>query len=231
MEIKAKNFISYTALLTSIFAFVAFVIAVITSPITGPLCRSSCIGYPYNDIISRFPNDYYWMFFVIIFMIFYLILFACLQYVAKGDKKLFANIATIFATMATVIIISCYFVQISVIQPSLINGETAGIALMTQYNPHGVFIALEEIGYIIMGISFLFAALTFSKSNRLESAIRWVFMLGFALTMVIFILIASVMGLHREYIFEVIAIMITWVTLVINGALLAIFLRLTARNK
>jgi hypothetical protein len=28
------------------------------------------------------------------------------------------------------------------------NGETDGLSILTQYNPHGIFIALEEIGYL-----------------------------------------------------------------------------------
>lgn len=225
MKISTKKFSFYTAILTSVFALVTFVVAVMTLPITGPFCRSNCISYPYSDIASRFPGDYYWMFLVIIFMVLYLVLFICLQHFAQEEKRLFAHIATVFAMMSAAIIISCYFVQISVVPPSLINGETAGIALITQYNPHGIFIALEEIGYIFMGISFLFVALTFSNQTRLENAIRWVFIMGFALTIAAFTLVAIVMGLHREYIFEVLSIMITWLTLAVNGTLLAIFLK------
>ena len=30
--------------------------------------------------------------------------------------------------------------------------------MLIQYNPHGVFIALEEPGYLVMSLSFLFMA-------------------------------------------------------------------------
>ena len=166
----------------------------------------------------------------IIFLILYVILFACLEQFASVERKLFGRIATVFAIMSATIIVSCYFVQISVIQPSLINGETAGIALLTQYNPHGVFVALEEIGYIFMSISFLFAGLIFSNKSRLENVIRWVFILGFIFTLAAFTLIVISLGLHREYIFEVAAITITWPALMINGALFAFFLRQPMRE-
>lgn len=225
MKIDTKKFSFYTAILVSIFALITFIVASTTIPITGPFCRSNCISYPYNNVLSQFPKDYYWMFLTIVFMTVYLILFICLEYLAKEEKKLFAKIATIFAAMSAATIILCYFVHISVIQPSLINGETAGISLISQYNPHGVFIALEEIGYLLMSVSFIFAALTLSNKSKLEKIIRWVFTAGFILTITAFILIASSLGLHREYIFEVAAITITWFTLIINGALIAIFLR------
>jgi hypothetical protein len=34
------------------------------------------------------------------------------------------------------------------LQPSLLAGETEGIAMLSQFNPHGLFIILEEPGFI-----------------------------------------------------------------------------------
>jgi hypothetical protein len=163
------------------------------------------------------------MFFAIVFLLLYVVLFVSLQHLSSKENRLFAQIATAFAIMSGIVLVSCYFVQITIIQSSLVYGETEGIALLTQYNPHGIFIALEEIGYLFMSISFLFAGLIFSNKSRLENAIRWVFILGFVLTMAVFMYIASSLGFHREYIFEITAITITWFTLIINGVLLAIF--------
>jgi len=225
MNIDTKKFCFYTTLLMSVFALATFVIAVMTPPLSGPLCQSNCISYPYTDIISRFPRDYYWMFFAIIFLLLYMVVFVSLQHLSSKENMLFTKIAAAFALISGAIVISCYFVQLTVIQSSLIYGETEGIALLTQYNPHGVFIALEELGYLLMGISYLFAGLSISKNSRLEKVIRWVFILGFVLTTAAFLYIAGSLGFHREYIFEITAITITWFTLIINGALLAIFLR------
>jgi hypothetical protein len=41
------------------------------------------------------------------------------------------------------------------------KGETDGIALITQYNEHGLFIAMEELGYITMSIALVFPCLCF----------------------------------------------------------------------
>jgi hypothetical protein len=51
-----------------------------------------------------------------------------------------------FALIAAGVLLSIYFVQFSVVPVSLMNGQTEGIALLTQYNPYGVFIVLEELG-------------------------------------------------------------------------------------
>ena len=61
------------------------------------------------------------------------------------------------------------------------KGETEGIALISQYNGHGIFIAMEELGYIIMGLSFLFLTPVFNRINRLERTIRWCFPAPFIL--------------------------------------------------
>jgi uncharacterized membrane protein YidH (DUF202 family) len=68
-----------------------------------------------------------------------------------------------------------YFIQLAVVQPSLLKGEIEGLSLFSQYNPHGVSIALEDIGYLMMGVAFLFIAAAFGRRERLERAIRLTF--------------------------------------------------------
>jgi hypothetical protein len=49
--------------------------------------------------------------------------------------------------------------------------ETDGLALFTQYDPHGFFIALENLGYLILSAAFLFVGAAFGRANRLERSI------------------------------------------------------------
>jgi hypothetical protein len=102
------------------------------------------------------------------------------------------------------------------------SGETEGITLLTQYNAHGVFIILEELGYLLMSLSFLFMAPVFVNKNRLESAVRWVFVISFALTVIAFTLISINYGLDRQDRFEVAVISIDWLVLIVNGVLLSL---------
>jgi hypothetical protein len=125
-----------------------------------------------------------------------------------------------FALISSGILVSNYFLQLSVIQPSLLNGETDGILLLTQYNPHGLFIALEEIGLLFMSLTFLFMAFVFS-GNRLENSIRWIFLGSFLLSVISLVIISAIHGIHREYHFEVYIISICWLTLIIQGILLS----------
>jgi hypothetical protein len=105
------------------------------------------------------------------------------------------------------------------------NQETDGIALLTQYNAHGIFIVLEELGYLLMSLSFLFLAPVFTNKGRLASVVRWVFIAGFILTMVFLAVISINYGLAREDRFEIADISIDWLVLLINGVLLSLLFR------
>ncbi|MEZ4862770.1 MAG: hypothetical protein R3C14_15750 [Caldilineaceae bacterium] len=42
------------------------------------------------------------------------------------------------------------YVQLMVMPPSFLKGKIARLSLFSQYNPHGVFIALEDISYLMV---------------------------------------------------------------------------------
>jgi len=140
-------------------------------------------------------------------------------------KKIYNRIALSFALIAAGILLSDYFIQFSVVPISLMDQETDGIVLLTQYNPHGIFIVLEELGYLLMSLSFLFLAPVFTNEGRLASVVRWVFIAGFVLAMVFLAVISINYGLDREDRFEIAVISIDWLVLIINGVLLSLVFR------
>jgi hypothetical protein len=84
---------------------------------------------------------------------------------------------------------------------------------------------LEELGYLLMSLSFVFLAPVFADKGRLASVVRWVFIAGFVLTMA-FLAVSSInYGLAREDRFEIAVISIDWLVLVINGVLLSLLFR------
>jgi hypothetical protein len=83
----------------------------------------------------------------------------CIHHNAANDKKVFSQIGLSFALIYATIITIDYFVRLAVIEPSIVSGETAGLSLFAQYNPHGIFIGLEGLGYLMMSVAFLFTAL------------------------------------------------------------------------
>jgi len=218
---------AYAALLTSVLTLVTFGIAIATPPLSGPWCTDSCFSYPYADIAERFPRDYYWMYAAMFQLMVYVVLLACIyDYTVKG-KKLYSLLGLCSGLIATTILFVDYFVQVSVIQPSLMAGETDGIALLTQFNAHGAFIALEEVGYLLMSVAFLCLVPVFS-GGKLEQAVRCVFASAFALTFLSLVLVSSLYGIQREYRFEVVAISVNWIALIVSGILLSVVFRRSA---
>lgn len=231
---KSKNFIwlaRYLALFASLMTIIAFGIAIFTPPISGPFCTRSCIDYPFTNIISRFPRDYLWLYPAIIMLLAFIALIVCIHHYARDDKKVFSQIGLSFSIISATILIIDYYIQISVIQPSIEKGQIDGIAILTQYNPHGIFIALEEIGYLIMSLAFLVLVPVFSNKSRLEKTIQWILFLGFVLTISSFLIISAHNGINREYRFEVAAITINWTVLIIIGILLSRIFKQSEKDK
>jgi hypothetical protein len=221
----------YTSILTGAATVVTFIVAFLTEPLSGPFCvANSCFKYPYLDMVSRFPADYVWMYCAIAWLLLYTVFMTCIHRHVDGEKKTLSQIGLSFAVMSALILLANYFIQLSVVQPSLLNGEFDGIALITQYNPHGIFIALEELGFILMSMAFLFMAPVFAK-GKLEKAIRLIFIGSFALTVISFIAISILYGISREYRFEVAVMSINWLTLIVSGILVGIMFRRSEKSK
>lgn len=131
--------------------------------------------------------------------------------------------------MAATIIGIDYFIQFQVVEPSLRHTETSGLALFTQYNPHGLFIALEDLGYLTLCVAFLFVGVAFPRTSRLARVIRWFFVMSALLGFATFAGIAWHFGLEIEYRFEVAIITITWISLLVAGLMLSFFFRGSAK--
>ena len=227
-QLNTSKFGFYISMITTIITVVTFAMAISTPPLSGPFCTGSCFEYPFSDIASRFPRDYFWMYPAIVLSLFYLVMMVSIYQITPGSKKVFAMVGVSFATMSALILSIDYFIQVSVIQPSLLAGETEGIALLTQFNPHGIFIVLEEIGFFLMIISFFALFPIFDGKSSLEKTIRYTAIISFILAIVSFTLVTIIHGIHREYIFEVIIISITWLELILLGILFTLYFK---RNK
>ena len=215
----------YVATATATLAAVALGLGVMAVPIAGANCRKDCISYPYLDTVDRFPRDYLWMYFAVVMVVAYLLFMVSLRTVAAAPRGLVGQMAVVVAVASTVVLVATYFTQSSVVPASIAAGETEGIALITMYNPHGLFIALEEIGYLLMSVSFLLAALMVTGAGRMVRAIRWIFGVGFILPFLALIAYAAAYGLNRQDHFEVAAIAVDWCVLIVNGILVALLLR------
>jgi hypothetical protein len=225
-QTETANFVGfYSAIILTIVTIITFGFALIAVPISGANAPGGGLPYPYLDTLKQFPKDYLWMYGAIILILTYIVLMTALHSKADHERKIFSQISLIFTIISAAILLMDYFLQLAVVPVSLITNETAGLTLITQYNPHGVFIALEELGYILMSLSFLFMAPLFIKKGRLESFIQWIFIIAFVLTILSLVMISIQYGIERKDRFEVVVISIDWLVLIINGILLSVFFK------
>jgi hypothetical protein len=210
----------WSAILTAMLAVLFFAVGFAT-----PL-RS--VAYPYEIGLASFvPFDYLWMYPGFLLAPIFLVLISSIHASAPADKKVFSQLGLAFATIYAAMVSTDYFIQLTVVTPSILKGETAGLSLFTQYNPHGIFVALESLGYLMMSLTFLFTAAVFT-GGRLEHALRWIFATGFALA-VGFLLGLSALG-YDIVTFEVAIITINCTTLIVSGILLSILFRRIRRH-
>ena len=215
----------YFAVLTTAVTIITFALAMTAIPISGAHCPGGCVEYPYLDTVSRYPRDFLWMFPALLLLLAYVALMVSIHHYVDGHRRIFSQIGLSFAMIAAAVLLVDYYLQLSVVPVSLMNAETEGLAMLIQYNPHGIFLALEELGYLTMSLSFLFVGAALSSRSRLESAIRWIFIIGFALAILALSIISIRYGLERVDRFEVVVLSIDWLILIINGLLLSILFK------
>lgn len=217
-----RRLLFWTAVSTAAMALAALAIGVTTLPRSGPNCRSACIGYPYTGGAEFAPRDYWWMYPGSLVALQAVALLMTLPRRHGAAAALAARMSVVLAAIAAGALVTDYAIQLTVIQPALIKGETDGIGLLSQYNPHGVFIALENVGYLLLGLAFAAAGLATAARSRLERVVRGVFGAGGTLTVIALIGYALAYRADLEYRFEVAAIAIDWLVLITTGILLGL---------
>lgn len=216
----------FISILVSSLTLLTFGLALLAVPIAGKYCPENCITYPFLDIVDQFPKDYLWMYPATVLALVFVALVAAIHQAAAADKKIFTLIGLCFAVMSSTILAIAYFVQVSVIQPNLELGQTEGIALLTMYNEHGVFIALEDIGYLLMAAALGCMAPAFDGRSLGERIVKWTFAAAPVLTILALVFYSFRYGIYRGYTFEVAAISINWLALIIgDAALIGVFKR------
>lgn len=217
------------AISLALLAAAAFALGIATPPRTGPWCTSGCIAYPYAEVAQFFPRDYFWMAPAILLPPLFTMLAACVHVCARPSVRPLSLLGLCCAAVAAGVIALDYFVQILVIQPSLLNQEADGIALLTQYNPHGLFIALEDLGYLWLGAAFPFLAAALPSAIKPARSIRWILVAASILVVLSFFAMAGRFRSEMAVPLELALITIDWTTLIVSGILFALFFRRARR--
>ena len=225
LERQPSRLVLWVAVLTALTAVVSLAMAITTLPHSGPYCRSDCVGYPYSDAAAFVPRDYLWMYPALVLTLLAVVLMESIHHQLALSRGLLSRIAVAFTTMGGAILVVDYAGQLTFLQPALLLGETEGLSPWSQYNPHGIFIALENVGYGLLSFAFLFVgAAMLGTPWKLWPAAGWVFVCGGALVLAALVLYSTIYRLRLEYRFEVAAIGVTWLVLIAAPVLLSIAL-------
>ena len=200
---------------------ITFGLAIIAVPISGANVVGEGIPYPYMDTLGQFPRDFIWQLAAILQLMLFIWLFSIFPQAVENSHRHHADTAKTFALAAGIILITNYYLQFSVVPISLRAKELDGLPLLIQYNSHGIFIVLEEIGYILISISFVFLGQCFSGAQRRFVVLKWILRLPFLAGAILFVIVSFKTGLDRKDSFEIWIISFDWLALLIASIIIA----------
>jgi hypothetical protein len=212
----------WIGLATSAATIVTFVLAMTALPDEVP--------YPFTShvIVDQWPGDYLWLVPAMILMLLFVALLVAIHEKTAPGRRTYSLLAVCVGVIAAAVLLITYYIQITVMQPSLEKGQLDGWAMLTMYNPNGVFLALEELGYLLMSVALLCAAPVFARATRLERSLRWLFVGSFVVSLGALLAVLAVRGIDRGAAFEITIISVVWVTLFVGGILAAAWFRAPA---
>jgi hypothetical protein len=220
---ESNRLISWVAIATAVMAAVSLAMAVTTLPRSGPYCRSDCVGYPYVDAAAFVPRDYLWIYPALVLWLLVVVLVQCIHSLVDPHLRMLSGVAVTFTAIGVGTLIVDYAIQLTFIQPALLLGETEGLTPWSQYNPYGIFIALENVGYLLLNLAFLAIGVALIRMpTKLWRIVAWIFTIAGALTLVLLLFYSAFYRVRLDYRFEVTAILVTWLVLIAAPVLLSV---------
>lgn len=220
-NIKWLIYGKWISLFLAIITIITFAFAMTAIPISGvnaPI--NSNFHYPYLNTFLQYPRDFIWQYIALVQLIIFILFSLLLKENTKSDEKIFANISNSFALLSAVVLLITYYTQVMIVPVSLAKNETDGLGLLIQYNSHGLFIAMEELGYILMSFSLVSLIPIFRKNKDGCFHVRLLLIISFLLSIISFAAISIIFGLEKQDRFEIAVISINWLTLIILGIML-----------
>ncbi len=106
----------------------------------------------------------------------FVVLMLSIHHSAPEENKILSQLGVAFAIVCATVLSLHYYIQLTVVQQGLLNGELAGLWQFATPNPHSLFWTLAALGYGFMGIALLCAAPLFAQKS--DRAIKWLFILN-----------------------------------------------------
>lgn len=217
------RFAGVATVATVVTTLASAALAITTPPRAGTYCQADCLTYPYTAAAPFVPRDYWWMYPMLLMLLAALMLAVAIHGLTAAGRRVMSLTGVGLTLVAVAVLVSDYGIQLTTVQPALLAGETEDLSLWTQYNPHGLFIALENVGYTALGVGFVFLGWALAdREARTERVASWALRGGGVLTLVALVAYAALYGADLQYRFEVAAISITWLTLLASGVSLGL---------
>jgi hypothetical protein len=142
----------------------------------------------------------------------------CLYAETPAGRSRAALAGVCFAAVGAGVLVLDYGIQLFVAQPALLRGETDGLSLWSQYNPHGLFIGLENIGYATLALALLLLGLArWGLGSRAARVGAGIFTFAGAATLVLLVVLGVGYGADLEYRYEVFSLVLVWSALIAGG--------------
>lgn len=212
----------WTAVGVALLAVISLAMAITTPPRSGPFCRSDCVSYPYTNAARFVPRDYLWMYPATMLLAVFVVLVGLLRERCAPERQWLAGVGLCFTGLGTAPLALAYGIQLTVLQPNLLSGHPEGLSPWSQYNPSGLFIALENIGYTTLGLAFICIGLALPAHVPRIRTTGVIFTVGGALILTLLVLLAVIYRSDLAYRYEVWSILVTWLVMAITGVTLSV---------
>ena len=212
-------------------AALAFIAGFLTPVPGGGICIGSCAAYPFDDpaLVRDFvPVSFYWMYPAIGMLLAQVVFTASLAVPGRAATRLPAILALALTLMGAGLLLGDYAIQLAVVAPSLLRGEGAAVAGLSLFNPHGVFVALEDVGYWTLGLAFLGVAAALGGATTAECVARYAFLAGGVLAVGALPVLIAVLGPDLGYAYEILVITAVDLALLLGASCVALGLARSA---
>ncbi len=105
------------------------------------------------------------------------IMISSIHFRTLKDKQILSFLGVIFSVMYGAILSANYFVLATVVRSALVAGQTEGLEWFVVLSPFSITNSLEGIGYGFMGLSAIFAGLSF-ENRKLGKWIKRLFIIN-----------------------------------------------------
>lgn len=168
---SAVNRVGYWSAVLTAFFCVLFTIAAV-------LTEAHLLLAPWDVVLTIAPS--------LLLAPSFLTMLVCVNALTPSERKIWSQLGVAFAGVYVPLCAAAYVVELFVIEPRVMRGDTTQTALLTLVRGDSVFNAIDGIGYIFMCLSTLVAAPAFEQA-QLQRWIRRLFLANGVLAVPIFL--------------------------------------------